>query len=819
MPGRHQQTLGIALLLLAGLLLLASGLRYSHLLNRFDTLSYDLLLPVQAPTMSRDIVIIDIDDASIMELGRWPWPRDTHADLLNVLSKYNSKAIGLDIIFSEPQRNDVDQALAQAIENNGKTFLITAPVLLSKASGVSELLPMASLAAGAAGIGHVDVELDLDGLNRKFHAYGGMGNAYWPSLPLAMAQFAQDEVPQLDELKSHDLQSQIAAGWVRDKRGLIPFTRRQDQTLRLSYADVLRERIELDVLNDKYLLVGVTAAGIGDRIATPLYREHERMPGVELLAQQLNGLLQGKILQEFSGLQQWLISMAIILLGAIAIMMVPLRYGFALTVVFIVACIALSAFLMASTRFWFAPATAIACLMICWPLWNLWRLHSQAQSQRALQEKLDELSSRNPLTELPNQGALERELADIIQTQGHKQLALIICHFNWSDSSHSIYDQSLGKSSLLQIAEQLREINRQNYFMAHLNSDDFAFLVPDDEQGQNTLDLLDRLCASFSRPITKERQSLILSTKMGVSCWPKDSHDAGEALRNAATAVFKARMDDRNSYCFYSETIGQEVQARYELEQALVHAIDRLEFELHFQPRIDSQSNRVNGVEALLRWKNPKLGWIIPDSFIPVAEHSGMISSIGDWVLKKACLHLKQLRELGYDDIQMGLNISPQQFMSDNFVSRVQLIVMELGLPPSSLEFEVTESTLMRDMDTAVKVMTELTHFGIDFTIDDFGTGYSSLSHLKKLPYKRIKIDHSFTQEINQSQNAREIVLSVIEMSKRLDLAIVAEGVEEQEHCDFLTANGCHELQGFLFSPALPFNELCGYLEQQTKAH
>ncbi|MCV6620577.1 MAG: EAL domain-containing protein [Cellvibrionaceae bacterium] len=814
MPGRDRQTLGVAILLLAGLLILASGLRYSNLLNRFDTLSYDLLLPVQAPQMSKDIVIIDIDDASIMELGRWPWPRNIHAELLNVLSQYDSKAIGLDIIFSEPQEASADQALAEAIEKNGKTFLITAPVLLSQGSGVSELLPMASLAAGAAGIGHVDVELDLDGLNRKFHAYGGMGDAHWPSMPLAMAQFAKDPVPQLDQLQNHNTEGRIVAGWVRNKRGLIPFTLRQDQATRLSYADVLRQRIKLNQLNNKYLFVGVTATGIGDRIATPSYREHERMPGVELLAQQLNGLLQGKVLQELNPWQQWLISILIILLGASAIMLAPLRYGFSLTLVFISASLTLSAMLLAS-GYWFAPAASIACLMICWPLWNLWRLHYQAKTQQELQDKLDELSSRNPLTELPNQGALERELASIIQAQSSQHVALIICHFNWSDASHSIYDQSLGKAGLLQITEQLREINRPGYFMAHLNSDDFAFLVSDDQQGQNTLDLLERLDASFSRPITRDRQSLILSPNMGISCWPKDSHDAGEAMRNASTALFKARMDEKDSYCFYSETIGQEVQARYELEQALVHAIDRLEFELHFQPRIDVRDGSCNGLEALLRWKNPKLGWISPSSFIPVAEHSGMISVIGDWVLKKACFHLKQLRELGHEDIQMGLNISPQQFLSENFVSRVQLIVMELGLPPSSLEFEVTESTLMRDIDTAMKVMSQLNDFGIGFTIDDFGTGYSSLSHLKQLPYKRIKIDQSFTQEIDQSANAREIILSVIEMAKRLELSIVAEGVEQNSHKEFLSSNGCHELQGFLFSPALPFEELKEYLAGQ----
>ncbi|MCV6615338.1 MAG: EAL domain-containing protein, partial [Cellvibrionaceae bacterium] len=230
---------------------------------------------------------------------------------------------------------------------------------------------------------------------------------------------------------------------------------------------------------------------------------------------------------------------------------------------------------------------------------------------------------------------------------------------------------------------------------------------------------------------------------------------------------------------------------------------------------VDVRSNGIVGAEALLRWNNPKLGLISPDSFIPVAEYSRMIGAIGDWVLKKACFELKRLRALGFTDFRMGVNISPQQFSSPNFCSRVKLIVQELGLPPSALLFEVTEKTLMHDLVLAQRVMGQLTDFGIEFAIDDFGTGYSSLSHLQKLPYQCLKIDQSFVFELGQSAGAQELTTSIIDMAARLSLDVIAEGIEEPEQEQILVKMGCHNMQGFLYSQALPIDALIELLKQR----
>jgi len=810
----RRQSIKVVLALLVCLLIFASWLRTSDLIARFDTLSYDFLLPLQAPKMSQDIVIIDIDEASILELGRWPWPRETHAKLLDVLSLSQPKAIGLDILFTEAQSPSADSVLAEAIARSGSTFLIVAPTAVNQRSIMSELLPLPSYAANAAGIGHVDVELDIDGINRKFYLYGGMGNAHWPSLALAMLKHGGDASFSTEHMAANPSAPTFSLGWVRDYGGLIPFSKAADQAVHISYSDALKQRTRHSELKNKYVLVGVTAAGVGDRIATPSYRQHERMPGVELLAQQLNGLLQDKVLQELPPIHQWLLTLLLICLGTACIMLAPLRHGFWVTVGLVFSTLLLTAVLLVHQRYWFAPSTSILSLMISWPLWNLWRIRYDAKNKLELQRRLDSLLSHHPLTGLPNQGGLEQHIDHLIKEKTNRYIGLVMCHFNSADSASSVCDTTQGKKTLESITARLQKMNKESYFCAHLSGDAFAFLIPATIDNGNTRHFVQRLMASFSQPITLDDNNIILPPRVGVSTWPEDSQDSSELMRNAATAAFKARFDGKSQYCFYSETIGEEIQARYELEQALVHAIERVELQLHFQPQINMATGKIESAEALLRWNNPRLGWISPRDFIPVAEHVGMISAIGDWVLKKACVQLNELQNLGYGNFRLGLNISPQQFSSPNFADRVQRIVEAFGIHPSRLEFEVTESTLMGDLDVAAKIMDELTEFGIEFAVDDFGTGYSTLSHLQTLPYRRLKIDQSFTAELEQNRNSSSIILSIIEMAKRLNLEVVAGGVEEKEQEQFLRDNGCDELQGFLFSPAVPFNDLLLLLDE-----
>lgn len=808
------QTVKVALALLVCLLILGSWLRTSDLIARFDTLSYDFLLPLQAPMMSEDIIIIDIDEASILELGRWPWPRQTHAELLDVISPHQPKAVGLDILFTEAQSPLADSLFSEAIARNGSTFLIVAPTAINQRSIMSELLPLPSYAANAAGIGHVDVELDIDGINRKFYLYGGMGNAHWPSLALAMIKHGGDAFLSAKKMDSNPNAPAFSRGWVRDYGGLIPFSKAGDQALHISYSDALKQRTRPLQFKNKYVLVGVTAAGVGDRIATPSYRQHERMPGVELLAQQLNGLLQDIVLHEVPSIFQWILTLLIIGLGTICIMFAPLRHGFWVTVGLVVFTLAMTAISLVKLRYWFAPSASILTLMVSWPLWNLWRIRYNAKSQLELQQRLDSLLSNHPLTGLPNQGGLEQRIDHLINAKTSQYLGLVVCHFDSADSASSVFDRTQGKKTLESIASRLNKMNKDGYFCAHLNGDAFAFLIPAKIDNGDTRQFVQRLMASFSRPISVDNNSIILPPRVGVSTWPKDSQDTNGLMRNAATAAFKARFDGNSQECFYSETIGEEIHARYELEQALVHAIERVELELHFQPQINIASGKIKSAEALLRWKNPQLGWISPRSFIPVAEHVGMISAIGDWVLKKACVLLNELQNQGHGDFRLGLNISPQQFSSPNFSNRVQLIVEAFGIHPSRLEFEVTESTLMGDLDVAATVMEELTDFGIEFAVDDFGTGYSTLSHLQKLPYRRLKIDQSFTAELERNRSSNSIILSIIDMAKRLNLEVVAGGVEAKEQEQFLRENGCDELQGFLFSPAIPFDDLLVLLNE-----
>ena len=299
----------------------------------------------------------------------------------------------------------------------------------------------------------------------------------------------------------------------------------------------------------------------------------------------------------------------------------------------------------------------------------------------------------------------------------------------------------------------------------------------------------------------------MLAPNIGISIWPIDSRDSTDLLRKAYTAMFKSRMDGNQPICIYSEDIGQEIEARAELERAMSYALERNEFEVYYQPQVDALTGKFIGAEALLRWYNPGLGWIGPDTFIPVAEQSGMISLIGDWVLKTACNDLKNIQQATLSPIRIAVNLSPLQFSDINLADNIAATLKQAGIAPKAIELEVTESILMNNISYAVHTMNQIKKHGMSLAIDDFGTGHSSLKYLQNFPLDRLKIDRCFTQDIG-NKNATEITLSILALAKKLNLSVIAEGVETQAQAAFLRDNGCDELQGYLYSKAVPADEL-----------
>ncbi|BBB27062.1 EAL domain-containing protein [Amphritea japonica] len=809
----HRPQLYASLLVLL-LILLNTGLNSSRIFERLDLMTYDLMYPFHAGEMSDEVVIVAVDNNSIEQLGRWPWSRREHARLVDRLTEMDAAAIGIDILFTEPQRDDpgADQAFAIALHQSNRVVLAAAPGIQQDGM-ITELLPLPELAINAAGIGHVDTELDKDGLCRRVFLYGGINDAHWPALALAMLQTAGKD-PSLslpsDFQENHPTDSNQSESWVRQKSMFIPFAARDQKPTIISWIDLVNGSVPGQLIRNKYILVGATATGLGDVLATPAAQDHERMPGVEVNAHILNALIQGKAIYSLTRTQHFLLSSALILISSVVILLLlPLRISLLSSAVMIGAALITTLTLLSFYQLWFSPVSTVITIAAIWPVWTMWQLNLNTSLRKKLLTQLQYQAQHHRATGMPNSGMLEDRLNQLTLKKAANQITgLMIIHFEWPGSASTTLGRPIGDLLLQSIGERLRSEVSENDFIAHLNGDDFAVLITQTNDKESIEDTAVALLKQLQQPIEVNGESLLLSPQIGVSVWSGDDNEDNQLLRNAYTAMFKSRIDDSEHLCIYSADIGQQLKIRSQLEQALIHALERDEFEIYYQPQILANSGQIIGTEALLRWNNPQLGSVSPEEFIPVAEHVGLIRPIGEWVMNNACKQLKAWQDEGLPPLRLAVNVSPLQFIDPDLGNAVKRIIQKTGIKPEDLELEITEGSLMWDMETAIKMMNQIKQQGIILAIDDFGTGYSSLSNLRHFPLDRLKIDKSFTQEIGTSSGSTEITLTILTIGKRLGMSVIAEGIETQEQATFLRNNGCDEFQGFMYSHPLPADKM-----------
>ncbi|MFK7829533.1 MAG: putative bifunctional diguanylate cyclase/phosphodiesterase [Congregibacter sp.] len=801
------------------LLLIAAGLlgvsANSPILQRFDLLLYDLLLPLQSPEMSDEITVVAIDDRSIEALGRWPWDRRLHAQLIDQLAAMNVRVIGMDILFVERQDDNpqADRDLAAAVAT-ATVVLPIAPALHAPGLQIDELLPLPELATAAAAMGHVDLELDLDGLCRSTFLYGGVADAYWPGLPLAM--LATGSRTRLSP-PLRGTGSELASGWSRADQRLIPFTKPSTKPRILSFTDVLNGRVSRDALAGKYVLVGVTATGLGDAISTPGAPSHERMPGVLVNAQILNGLLVKGMIKPLATSEKTRLSLILVLAISLLIFLSPLRLNLLLGVLGFSIILSITVLLLVFRQIWYPAAGSLTAVICVFLGWTGWQYQREQQLRSKLLGRLDALARYNAATGLPTHGMLEERLRRLAQNSEDGDItALIVMHVNWPGSATIVLDRPISDGVLQTIRDRLHDIGKVDDFVAHLSGDDFAVLTG----GYATIEDAREGAATFltlmQQPLKFEEEPLLLVPQLGVSFWPTDTRDPQQLLSNAYTAMFTARMDDSDPLNLYSATVGAELYLRSRLEQAIAFALERDEFQLYYQPQVCANTGRIMGVEALLRWNNEELGWITPGEFVPVAEHVGLIHAIGAWAIEESCRQLKAWNQAGFDGLRLAINISPRQFLGERLKNDIEKVILDTELDPSCVEIEITESSLMRDVESAIRVMHTMKDFGLELAIDDFGTGYSSLSSLRDFPVDRLKIDITFVREIGKRKDAEEITGTIIAIARQLDLKIIAEGVETPEQAAFLCEHGCDELQGYLFARPMPAEEISDLLAKSA---
>ena len=434
--------------------------------------------------------------------------------------------------------------------------------------------------------------------------------------------------------------------------------------------------------------------------------------------------------------------------------------------------------------------------------------------------RLAHLAYHDPLTHLPNRLAFESHLTQALRLAeretGHAALMLIDL-----DNFKNINDtlgHHVGDELLALVAQRLRECVRASDMVARLGGNEFVVLLPDVDGPMTAARVANKIQTALADSYTVANHMLYATPSIGISLYPTDGQDTNTLLRNADTAMYHAKSAGRNNHQFYAARMNAAAGERLQLENALRQAIAGItpkdcEFSLHFQAQINARTQRVCGLEALLRWHNPTFGMVSPMRFIHIAEETGLIQPLGDWVIWEACRLIRAMRERGISGITVAINISAQQLRHENLLLMVQGALSCYELSPADIELEVTESTAMQNPEVTLSILDQLAAMGIKLAIDDFGTGYSSLAYLKHLPIKRLKLDRSFVTDIETDANDASICAATIALGHSLGLELVAEGVETEVQREFLSRLGCDILQGYLYSKPLPFEEAVAYLQ------
>lgn len=428
------------------------------------------------------------------------------------------------------------------------------------------------------------------------------------------------------------------------------------------------------------------------------------------------------------------------------------------------------------------------------------------------------IATHDVLTDLPNRQLFQERL-DYALTEARRnrhRVALLFLDLDRFKLTNDTLGHAAGDRLLQSVAERLAGCIRSTDTAARLGGDEFTVIIPAVQRSQDVARIANKILDALSRPFDQEGIELFITASIGISVFPSDGLDTETLLKNADIAMYRAKANGRNNFQFYTPSMNAKALERMELEYSLRQALDRGEFVLHYQPQVDVRSNHIIGMEALLRWKHPSLGMLMPSEFVPLAEETGLIVPIGDWVLRTACSQVRQWLDRGLPAVSVAVNFSARQFQRQSPVKTVTRVLSDTGLDPQFLELELTESVVMRDAEAASATLRQLKQIGIHLSIDDFGTGYSSLAHLKRFPLEKLKIDKLFVHSLNEDPSDRAITSAIIAMAHSLQLMPVAEGVETLSQLEALRILACDNMQGFLFSGAVTAAAAGRLLESKT---
>jgi len=434
-------------------------------------------------------------------------------------------------------------------------------------------------------------------------------------------------------------------------------------------------------------------------------------------------------------------------------------------------------------------------------------------------DRLAQLAYHDPLTHLPNRLALDAQLTQalrICEREG-RQLALMLIDLDNFKNINDSLGHHIGDELLKGVALRLRECVRSSDLVARLGGDEFVVVLPEIDGPLTAARVASKIQSNLAECYVVADHVLYATPSIGISLYPGDGPDGITLLRNADSAMYHAKNSGRNNHQFYTARMNETAGERLQMENALRQAISSIspasnEFSLHYQPQVDARTGRVVALEALLRWNSPTFGSVPPTRFIGIAEDTGLIQPLGDWVIWETCRQVQEMKSLGIHGIRVAINVSAQQLRNENLIQMVRGALACYELAPGEIELEVTENTAMHNPEVTLSILDQLADMGIQLAIDDFGTGYSSLAYLKHLPINRLKLDRSFVNDIETDANDAAICAATIALGHNLGLELVAEGVETEAQSEYLTRLGCDCLQGYLFSRPQPFDDIVAYL-------
>jgi diguanylate cyclase (GGDEF)-like protein/PAS domain S-box-containing protein len=434
--------------------------------------------------------------------------------------------------------------------------------------------------------------------------------------------------------------------------------------------------------------------------------------------------------------------------------------------------------------------------------------------RKVAEERVQFLAYYDALTELPNRTLLQDRLAKALAGARRRKdkVALLFLDLDRFKIINDSLGHSFGDLLLQEVAERLKRGMRELDTVARLGGDEFLLLLTSVKDVADAAVAAERIMNAMTAACVIQGRSLSISCSVGISISPEHGTDCETLIKNADAAMYCTKQGGRNRFRFFTEDMNTQVMERLTLENSLRLALGREELFLVYQPQMDIATGRITGLEALLRWQHPELGLVPPDKFIRIAENSGLIVPIGEWVLRTACSQARKWQDEGLLAVPVAVNVSAVQFRQEGFCELIQRVLHETGLAPQYLELELTESLLLSSADVTFSVLQELKAMGLKLAIDDFGTGYSSLSYLKQFPVSKLKIDRSFIRDVAVNPDDAAITTAIISMAKSLHLKVIAEGVEDEAQMSFLRPLHCDEIQGYYFSKPLTVDKVADKL-------